>query len=91
MAWMLWILPTAAFFIAIGVLLVGMTVWEVLQPSVNRRGWIIPMTTTRGDRLFISLLASSYVCALWLGLAPASMWWMIPITLFLVIVLLRWG
>jgi predicted small integral membrane protein len=91
MAWMLWTLPTGLFFVAIVVMLILMTIWEVYQPSSNRRGWIIPMATTRGDRLFIALLASSYICALWLGLSVASMWWMIPITFFLIAVLLRWG
>lgn len=91
MQWMLWTLPTAAFFISIALLLIGMTIWEVLSPSVERRGWIIPMSTTRGDRLFIALLASAYICAFWLVLVPLSMWWMIAITLFLIIVLQRWG
>lgn len=91
MQWMLWTLPTALFFVSIGVLLIGMTVWEVLQPTVERRGWIIPMKTTRGDRLFIALLASAYISAFWLALVSASMWWMIPITILVVIVLLCWG
>lgn len=91
MYWMLWTLPTALFFVSIGALLIGMTIWEVFQPSVARRGWIIPMTTTRGDRLFIALLASAYVCAFWVAVVSASVWWMIPITIFLIIVSLRWG
>lgn len=91
MQWMLWIWPTALFFLSIGLLLIGMTIWEVVQPSSDRRGWIVPMQTTRGDRLFISLLASAYICAFWLALIPASMWWMAVITVALIIVMLRWG
>lgn len=91
MQWMLWTLPTALFFVSIGVLLIGMTIWEFLQPSVERRGWIIPMRTTRGDRLFIALLASAYICAFWLVLAPVSMWWMVVITILLIVALLGWG
>lgn len=91
MHWMLWTIPTTLFFVAMGLLLVGMTIWEVMQPSIERRGWIIPMTTTRGDRLFISLLASAYICAFWLVVVPASMWWVAVITVVLIIALLRWG
>jgi len=91
MQWMLWTWPTALFFLAIGALLIGMTIWEVMQPTVERRGRIIPMKTTRGDRLFVALLASAYVCAFWIALVPASPWWVLAITVLLVVVLLRWG
>jgi len=46
------------FFGAIALMLAGMTVWQVLSPSVARRG-VLPMETTRGDRLFIGLLGSA--------------------------------
>lgn len=91
MQWMLWTVPTALFFVAMGVLLIAMTIWEIMQPAVERRGWIIPMKTTRGDRLFIALLLSAYICAFWVAVVSASMWWMVPITIFLIVVLLRWG
>jgi predicted small integral membrane protein len=91
MQWMLWTLPTGLFFVAIAVLLIGMTVWEIFQPSVERRGWIIPMRTTRGDRLFIALLASAYICAFWVAVVAASPWWMVAITVFLIVLLLCWG
>lgn len=87
MQWMLWTLPTALFFASIGLLLVGMTIWEIVQPTVERQGWIIPMTTTRGDRLFIGLLSSAYICAFWLVFVPLSMWWMAGITIALLIIL----
>ncbi|MEE8297476.1 MAG: DUF2160 family membrane protein, partial [Hyphomicrobium sp.] len=32
-----------------------------------RRGWL-PMATTRGDRLFVGLLASAFFHLAWLGL-----------------------
>lgn len=91
MQWMLWTLPTALFFASIGLLLICMLIWEVFQPSVERRGWIIPMSTTRGDRLFIGLLASAYICAFWVALSPASMWWMAGIAIAVVAGLQRWG
>ena len=61
--WMAWTLPVAVFFCSIVLMLVGMTVWELKSPTVERKGWL-PITTTRGDRLFIGLLAAA-----WLNLA----------------------
>lgn len=60
MEWMAWTLPTALFFVAVGVLLVGMTLLELRRPCVARRGFL-PLVTSRGDRLFIGLLASAYL------------------------------
>lgn len=52
---MYWTTPTAIFFTAIVLMLAAMTVWELASPTVERRG-LLPMSTTRGDRLFIGLL-----------------------------------
>ena len=41
-------------------MLVGMTVWEIRSPTVMRKG-LLPIPTTRGDRLFIGLLAAAYL------------------------------
>ncbi len=61
--WMAWTLPVAVFFISIVLMLVGMTLWELKSPTVERRGFL-PIATTRGDRLFIGLLSAA-----WLNLA----------------------
>ncbi len=61
--WMAWTLPVAIFFICIALMLVGMTVWEIKQPTTERHGFL-PIATTRGDRLFIGLLSAA-----WLNLA----------------------
>jgi predicted small integral membrane protein len=45
-----------------------MTVWELRSPTVLRKGWL-PIATTRGDRLFIGLLAAGYVNLAFVGLA----------------------
>ena len=58
--WMAWTLPVAVFFVCVVLMLVGMTAWELRSPTVLRKGWL-PMTTTRGDRLFIGLLLAAYV------------------------------
>lgn len=58
--WMAWTLPVAVFFTCIGLMLVGMTVWEIKSPTVMRKGFL-PIATTRGDRLFIGLLVAAYL------------------------------
>ncbi len=65
--WMAWTPVTAGFFITIVLILIGMTIWEIASPNVARRGFL-PLTTTRGDRLFIGLLGSAYIHLCWLGL-----------------------
>ena len=58
--WMAWTLPVAVFFISIAVMLALMTVWEIRSPTTTRRGWL-PISTTRGNRLFIGLMAAAWV------------------------------
>ena len=91
MSWMLWTMPTAAFFIGIVVLLVIMTIWQVIQPTSERRGWIIPMRTTRGDRLFIGLLASAYLCAIWIALIPLTKWLLLAAVVALMLIIMFVG
>jgi predicted small integral membrane protein len=66
--WMVWTTPVAVFFTCIVLMLVGMTVWEIKSPTVMRKG-LLPMATTRGDRLFIGLLSAAYINLAFVGLA----------------------
>jgi Predicted small integral membrane protein len=59
--WMAWTLPVALFFYVIGALLVVFTLLAIRFPDAPRVG-ILRIETTRGDRLFISLLGSAFVC-----------------------------
>ncbi len=88
--WMAWTAPTAAFFATIAVMLVGMTAWEIASPSKRRRGWL-PMATTRGDRLFVGLLASAFLHLAWLGLTNWSLWPALALSLFLLVFVVRTG
>jgi len=88
--WMAWTLPTAVFFIVIALLLVGMTVWQVTSPTVARRG-LLPIVTTRGDRLFIGLLGSAYIQLLWLGLTDLSLWIALVFSLIYMALVMRFG
>ena len=66
-AWMAWTWPTAAFFAGIALALATLTVLAVLRPETPRHG-ILGLDTTRGDRLFLSLLGSAFIHLGWLGL-----------------------
>ena len=73
-AWMVWTTPVAVFFTCIVLMLIGMTVWELKSPTTSRRGFL-PLETTRGDRLFIGLLAAAYINLAFVGLADKFMQW----------------
>jgi predicted small integral membrane protein len=45
-----------------------MTYWEIKSPTSLRRGFL-PIETTRGDRLFIGLLATAYINLAFVGLS----------------------
>lgn len=74
LSWMAWTWPTAAFFIFIFLCLTGMAVWEHYDPGGSPRHGILGLNTTRGDRLFISLLGSAFICLAWLALFGAPLW-----------------
>jgi predicted small integral membrane protein len=74
MAWMAWTFPTAAFFAVIALLLVSFTLLAIRYPETPRIG-VLRIETTRGDRLFISLLGSAFIHLGWLGLFGADLLW----------------
>lgn len=90
LAWMEWTVPTAIFFIVIFLILVGMTIWQAVAPSVERRGFL-PIPTTPGDRLFIGLLSTGYLFLAWVGLTNLSLWFMFAIGVCWLLSVMRWG
>lgn len=90
LGWMVWTLPTAIFFVAIGMILVAMTIWQVVAPSPERRGFL-PIPTTPGDRLFIGLLVSAWIHLAWIALTGASLWIGFAIAVVWMLVVMRWG
>ena len=66
-AWMAWTLPTAIFFALLSLTLGAMTWLAVAYPEAERVG-ILRIPTTRGDRLFISLIMAAVIHLLWIGL-----------------------
>ena len=89
-SWMAWTTPVAVFFISVVLMLIGMTIWQVKVPSVERKGFL-PMPTTRGDRLFIGLLSAAYVNLAWAGLTDATQWIAAAIGFVVLLIMMRWG
>lgn len=88
--WMVWTPITAVFFIAIATALAGMTVWELVSPTRERKGFL-PIATTRGDRFFIGLLTSAYIHVFFVGFTDISLWVALGLQLVWMAILLRWG
>jgi len=90
MQWMAWTVPTEIFFGVIALILVGMTVWQWVSPSIERRG-LLPMATTRGDRLFIGLLGSAFIHLGWMAATGLPLWRALGISVVFVVAVMRWG
>ncbi len=90
LSWMAWTWQTAAFFGVIFFLLVLMTVLEIRRPGGNARDGILGLRTTRGDRLFISLLSTAYVHILWLFFFGMPLTGAILVSLVLVAMIWKW-
>ena len=89
-SWMAWTLPTALFFLAIALMLVGMGVWEYVSPGGNPRVGVLRFETTRGDRLFVSLLGAAFIHLGWLGLVGANLWWALALSVIYAIAVFRY-
>jgi predicted small integral membrane protein len=72
--WMAWTMPVAVFFTSIVLMLIAMTVWELKSPTVLRKG-LLPIATTRGDRLFIGLLSAAYVNLAFVAVSERMIEW----------------
>nr|WP_300311102.1 DUF2160 domain-containing protein [Halomonas sp.] len=90
MSWMVWTVPTAIFFAIVALMLVGMTLWELASPTVERRGFL-PIATTRGDRFFIGMLSAAYIHLAVVGFTSLSLWLALGVSVVWMLILLRWG
>lgn len=87
--WMAWTLPVALFFYTIACLLVTFTLLAVRFPETPRRG-VLRIETTRGDRLFISLLGSAFLSLGWLAVFGAPLWGALILCLIYAAAVFRW-
>lgn len=84
--WMAWSFPVALFFWVVAGLLIVFTILAIRHPEVPRVG-IIGIETTRGDRLFITLLGSAFINLAWLWFDAGPQLWALGIcALFAVLV-----
>ncbi|GLQ53457.1 DUF2160 domain-containing protein [Devosia nitrariae] len=90
LGWMAWTWPTAAFFVFIAICIATMAVWEWRSPGGAPRRGIFGIDTTRGDRLFISLLGSAFIFLGWLGIFGPPLWAPLAIAVLWFIFVFRW-
>lgn len=90
LTWMAWTWQTAAFFAFIGLALAAMTAWEQISPGGGAGRGILGLDTTRGDRLFISLLGSAFIHLGWLGLVGPNLWWALGLSVIYALAVFRW-
>ena len=88
-AWMAWTWPTAIFFLVVATMLAGMMVWGIVSPSKERAG-ILGIPTTRGDRLFLTLLGTAFIQLAWLGLIGSNLWWALAVSAVYGLAVFRW-
>lgn len=89
LSWMAWTWHTAAFFVVIALLIAAMGVWEWASPGGAPRRGVLGLDTTRGDRLFVSLLGSAYIHLGWLGLTTQPLWWATIVSLVFAVIVFR--
>lgn len=89
MAWMAWTLPTAIFFLVIACLLITFTILAIKFPETPRVG-VLRIETTRGDRLFITLLGSAFINLGWLGIVGANQPYAMIVCAIYAVAVFRW-
>jgi predicted small integral membrane protein len=89
MAWMAWTTETAIFFAVIASILAVMTLLAIKFPEVPRIG-LLQIETTRGDRLFITLLGSAFLNLAWLGLEVGPQPYALLVSLVYGAAVFRW-
>ena len=89
LSWMAWTSGTAIFFICIFVALLIITIWAIKLPHAPRVG-ILRIETTPGDRLFLSLLGSAFICLAWLAIFGAPIFGGMIVCVLYAFAVFRW-
>lgn len=89
MEWMAWTQPTAIFFGVIAALIFTFTLLAIFRPETPRVG-VLRIETTRGDRLFISLLGSAFINLAWLGWGEFHQGYALAVCAVYAAVVFRW-
>lgn len=79
--WMAWTPATFVLFCGIfgAIAVIGLLEVFKFRDGLERKG-ILGLTTTLGDRLFISLLGTAYIFLAWLGIVGQPLWWPLGIS-----------
>ena len=79
--WMAWTPATFALFCGIfgAIAVIGLIEGFKYRDGLERRG-VLGLTTTLGDRLFITLLGTAYIFLAWLGFVGQPLWWPLGIS-----------
>ncbi|MBK1657915.1 DUF2160 domain-containing protein [Paracraurococcus ruber] len=89
--WMAWTTETALFFATLFATLGVMTALAIWRPEADRIG-ILGLPTTRGDRLFLTLLGSAFIHLGWLALAgDAPLWGASIVSVLFGAAMFRWA
>jgi predicted small integral membrane protein len=72
--WMAWTPATLALFVGIFSAMAILTALEIRQPGGDARMGVMGLVTTRGDRLFITLLGTSYIFLIWMFFIGMPLW-----------------
>jgi predicted small integral membrane protein len=89
-SWMAWTGPTAIFFAVILGLIVTMSIWEYFSPGGQPRTGILRFETTRGDRLFVTLLGSAFINLAWLAMIDLNLWWALAVSALFGVLVFRY-
>ncbi len=73
--WMAWTPATFAVFVGIfsAIAFIGIIEGIWFKDGIERKG-VLGLTTTLGDRLFITLLGSAFIFLAWLGFVGQPIW-----------------
>jgi predicted small integral membrane protein len=91
LSWMAWTWQSALFFAALFLVLLVMTLLAIRFPETERIG-VLRLPTTRGDRLFLTLVGSAFIHLGWLALAgDAPLWGASLLSLAFGAAMFRWA
>ena len=90
LTWMAWTWQTAAFFIFVALCIASMGLLEYARPGGAARRGALSLDTTRGDRLFISLIGSAFICLAYLALVGPPLWGAVAIAAAYAFVVFRY-
>lgn len=89
-AWMHWTWMSALGFVLLAVLLGSLAALDHNRPGYARKG-ILPIETTRGDRVFMSLAGFITLVFAWLKYFPeASSLWVFLIAGGMAFIIIKW-